>query len=87
MMLLMSVSSTRLYAYSKGLVTSASYAFRSTVSTIGIAMASAVFQNVLNTQLWKQLGKFRPGADVFIPRVRKESVCCQRLALTMEGGR
>ena len=31
------------------LVTSASYTFRSTGSTIGITVASAVFQNVLNT--------------------------------------
>ena len=54
----------------QALVTSASYTFRSTGSTIGITVASAVFQNVLNTQLWTRLGK-RDGADVIIPKVKK----------------
>ena len=52
------------------LVTPASYAFRSAGSTIGITVASVVFQNVLNTQLWTRLGD-RAGADVIIPRVRE----------------
>ena len=52
------------------LVPSASYAFRSTGSTIGITVASVVFQNILNTQLWTRLGD-RAGADVIIPRVRE----------------
>ena len=53
----------------QALITSASYAFRSTGSTIGITIASAVFQNVLSMQLWDQLGD-RDGADEIIPRVR-----------------
>ena len=35
----------------QAVITSASYAFRSTGSTIGIAIASAVFQNILNLRL------------------------------------
>ncbi|KAH8704919.1 major facilitator superfamily domain-containing protein [Talaromyces proteolyticus] len=50
-------------------VTSASYAFRSTGSTIGITIASAVFQNVLKRQLWSRFGD-REGADELIPRLR-----------------
>ena len=37
-------------------ITSASYAFRSTGSTIGITVASAVFQNLLKTGLHDQIG-------------------------------
>ena len=66
----------------QALVTSASYTFRSTGSTIGITVASAVFQNVLNTQLWTRLGK-RDGADVIIPKVRKNLDGVK----DMEGGR
>lgn len=40
----------------QALVTSLSYAFRSTGSVIGVAMASAIFQNVLDSQLWARLG-------------------------------
>lgn len=50
-------------------VTSASYAFRSTGSTIGITIASAVFQNVLKKQLWARFGD-RDGAEEMIPRIR-----------------
>jgi EmrB/QacA subfamily drug resistance transporter len=50
-------------------VTSASYAFRSTGSTIGITIASAVFQNVLKTDLWSRFGG-REGADKLIPKIR-----------------
>lgn len=38
------------------LVTPLSYAFRSTGSVIGVALASAVFQNVLSSQLWANCG-------------------------------
>lgn len=50
-------------------VTSASYAFRSTGSTIGITIASAVFQNVLKNQLWGRFGD-RDEAEELIPRIR-----------------
>lgn len=50
-------------------VTSASYAFRSTGSTIGITVASAVFQNVLKGGLWSRFGD-REGAGDLISRIR-----------------
>ncbi|KAE8356435.1 major facilitator superfamily domain-containing protein, partial [Aspergillus coremiiformis] len=50
-------------------VTSASYAFRSTGSTIGITVASAVFQNMLKSGLWSRFGD-REDAKTLIPRIR-----------------
>lgn len=53
----------------QAVITSAYYAFRSTGSTIGITIASAVFQNILKAQLWAKLGD-RHNASKIIPRVR-----------------
>ncbi|KAI9782803.1 MAG: hypothetical protein M1839_004554 [Geoglossum umbratile] len=53
----------------QAVVTSASYTFRSTGSTIGITVASAIFQNVLKSQLWAKLGD-RKGAAEILERVR-----------------
>jgi len=53
----------------QAVVTSASYAFRSTGSTIGITIASAVFQNVLKSQLWDKFGN-EEGAAELIARIR-----------------
>ncbi|KAF1809318.1 MFS multidrug transporter [Eremomyces bilateralis CBS 781.70] len=50
-------------------ITSASYAFRSTGSTLGIAIASGVFQNLLKSGLWKRFGD-RENAGEIIGRVR-----------------
>lgn len=50
-------------------VTSASYAFRSTGSTIGITVASAVFQNTLKTGLWSRFGGRKHAAEI-ISRIR-----------------
>ncbi|KAL4896167.1 MFS general substrate transporter [Aspergillus ambiguus] len=50
-------------------ITSASYAFRSTGSTIGITIASAVFQNVLKSGLWSRLGDRKDAAEI-ISRLR-----------------
>ncbi|KAJ5168588.1 uncharacterized protein N7482_004182 [Penicillium canariense] len=50
-------------------VTSASYAFRSTGSTIGITIASAVFQNTLKTGLWSRFGDRKDAAEI-ISRLR-----------------
>jgi MFS family permease len=50
-------------------VTSASYAFRSTGSTIGITVASAVLQNTLKTGLWSRFGE-REHASEIISRLR-----------------
>ena len=53
----------------QAVITSASYAFRSTGSAIGIAVVSAVFQNVLKEQLRRRIGDWE-GAEKIIPRVR-----------------
>ncbi|KAJ9667266.1 hypothetical protein H2201_002467 [Coniosporium apollinis] len=53
----------------QAVITSASYAFRSTGSTIGITIASAVFQNVLKKELWERFGDRKDAAGV-IGRVR-----------------
>lgn len=50
-------------------VSSASYAFRSTGSAIGITIASAVFQNILDVKLQAQLGS-QPGAADLINKLR-----------------
>jgi MFS family permease len=53
----------------QAVVTSASYAFRSTGSSIGITAASAVFQNLLKSGLWSRFGD-RDGAADLIPKLR-----------------
>ncbi|KAF2453748.1 major facilitator superfamily domain-containing protein [Lineolata rhizophorae] len=53
----------------QAVITSASYAFRSTGSTIGITVASAVFQNILKSGLWEKFGD-RDGAADMIGRLR-----------------
>ncbi|KAH9204514.1 putative MFS multidrug transporter [Leptodontidium sp. 2 PMI_412] len=53
----------------QAVITSASYTFRSTGATLGITAASAIFQNLLKTQLWARLGD-REGAAEVIRRVR-----------------
>jgi MFS family permease len=50
-------------------ITSASYAFRSTGSSIGITIASAVFQNTLDKELWSRLGGHE-GAATIISQLR-----------------
>jgi MFS family permease len=50
-------------------ITSATYAFRSTGSTIGITIGSAVFQNILKMGLWDRFGS-APGAADTIGRIR-----------------
>ncbi|KAL2870322.1 major facilitator superfamily domain-containing protein [Aspergillus lucknowensis] len=50
-------------------ITSASYAFRSTGSSIGITIASAVFQNILKNGLWSRFGD-RKNAHEVISRLR-----------------
>ncbi|KAK3112337.1 hypothetical protein LTR53_011494 [Teratosphaeriaceae sp. CCFEE 6253] len=53
----------------QAVITSASYAFRSTGSSIGITIASAVFQNILKTRLYDRFGGL-PGAEDEIRRIR-----------------
>jgi hypothetical protein len=47
----------------QAVITSASYAFRSTGSSIGITIASAVFQNLLKRELWTRFGDYPDAAD------------------------
>ena len=53
----------------QAVITSGSYAFRSTGSAIGITISSSVFQNILRSELWGRLGDKKDAADI-IPRVR-----------------
>ena len=53
----------------QAVVTSISYAFRSTGSTIGITVCSAVFQNLLNDRLYYRFGS-EPDAGRIIRRIR-----------------
>lgn len=53
----------------QSLISSASYAFRSTGITIDITVASVVFQNLLNLKLWDLFGD-RPGAAEIISRLK-----------------
>lgn len=53
----------------QAVVTAASYAFRSTGSTIGITVASAVFQNILTGELRDHYGDL-PGSENTIKRLR-----------------
>jgi MFS family permease len=53
----------------QAVITSASYAFRSTGSTIGITIASAVFQNILTTELRDRYGGSK-GGEKAIDRIR-----------------
>lgn len=55
----------------QAVITSASYAFRSTGSTIGITIASAVFQNLLKRGLYARFGD-EPGAEDEIRRIRND---------------
>ncbi|RVD89588.1 uncharacterized protein DFL_000590 [Arthrobotrys flagrans] len=55
----------------QAVITSASYAFRATGSTIGVTVASAAFQNVLKGELERRLGGGGPEAEDVIRRVRE----------------
>lgn len=50
-------------------ITSASYAFRSTGSSIGITIASAVYQNILKSALWNKFWD-KPDAEEIIGKIR-----------------
>ena len=53
----------------QAVITSASYAFRSTGSAIGIAISSAVFQNLLKPNLWSAIGD-RHNSSEIVDRLR-----------------
>ncbi len=48
----------------QAVVTSLSYLFRSTGSVVGLALASAVYQGALETDLWTKIGYLDNAADV-----------------------
>lgn len=68
----------------QAVVTSASYAFRSTGSSIGITIASAVFQNILDVKLRARLGHL-PGAADVIAKLRDSLEEIHRLPRGWEG--
>jgi MFS family permease len=53
----------------QAVITAASYAFRSTGSTIGITIAGAVYQNILTKELRSEYGGL-PGSEDVIRRIR-----------------
>ncbi|KAI1802961.1 MFS general substrate transporter [Daldinia bambusicola] len=55
----------------QAVVTSATYAFRSVGGTVGVTIASAIYQNVLKSELWGRFGDF-PGAAEEISRIRDD---------------
>lgn len=55
----------------QAVITAASYAFRSTGSTIGITIASAVFQNFLSAQLQNEYGS-KHGSAKTIKKIRND---------------
>ena len=69
----------------QAIITAASYAFRSTGSTIGITIASAVFQNLLKHGLYERFGD-RPGAADEIRRIRDNVDYVKRLPSGWHGG-
>lgn len=52
-------------------ITSATYAFRSVGSTVGVTVGSAIYQNVLKNELWSRFGDL-PGAADEIKRIRDD---------------
>ena len=62
----------------QAVVTSATYAFRSVGSTVGITAASAVYQNLLRDGLWARFGDL-PGAADEIARIRDDLAELRRL--------
>ncbi|AEO62765.1 uncharacterized protein THITE_2107320 [Thermothielavioides terrestris NRRL 8126] len=55
----------------QAVITSATYAFRSVGGTLGITVASAVYQNILKARLWDRFGGL-PGAAEEIERIRDD---------------
>ncbi|KAH8177317.1 major facilitator superfamily protein [Sarocladium implicatum] len=55
----------------QAVITSATYLARSLGGTIGITIGSAVYQNILKTRLWEELGD-KPHAAEIIKRIRDD---------------
>ena len=69
----------------QAVITSASYAFRSTGATIGVTITSAIFQNLLKTRLWDTMGD-REGAADIIPKIRDSLDAIKDLPPAWKGG-
>jgi MFS family permease len=69
----------------QAVITSASYAFRSTGSTLGITIVSAVFQNMLASRLSTRIGD-KPGSADIIQRVRDSIGAIKHLSPYWKGG-
>lgn len=59
-------------------VTSACYAFRQVGASTGITISSALFQNVLKSELWKRLGE-RPGGPQAIEHLQESLRAIDRI--------
>ncbi|KAF3770821.1 MFS general substrate transporter [Cryphonectria parasitica EP155] len=55
----------------QAVITSATYAFRSVGATLGVTVASVVYQNILKARLWDRFGSL-PGAAEEIKRIRDD---------------
>jgi MFS family permease len=69
----------------QAVITSATYAFRSTGSSIGVTIASAVYQNILKSELFAEFGD-REGAAEEIKRIRDSFEELKHLPKGWEGG-
>lgn len=69
----------------QAVITSATYAFRSVGATIGITVASAVYQNILKARLWERFGEL-PGAADEIKRIRDDLTELDHLPQGWRGG-
>ncbi|KAK3499934.1 major facilitator superfamily domain-containing protein [Neurospora hispaniola] len=69
----------------QAVITSATYAFRSVGATVGITVGSAVYQNILKTELWARFGDW-PGAAEEIGRIRDDLGELNRLPLAWREG-
>ncbi|PSR78439.1 major facilitator superfamily domain-containing protein [Coniella lustricola] len=55
----------------QAVITSATYAFRSVGATLGVTLASVVYQNILKAKLWQRFGSL-PGAAEEIKLIRDD---------------
>lgn len=62
----------------QAVITSATYACRSVGGTLGLTVASAVYQNILRARLWERFGDW-PGAVEEIGRICDDLAELQRL--------
>ncbi|KAK1760678.1 major facilitator superfamily domain-containing protein [Echria macrotheca] len=55
----------------QAVITAATYLFRSVGATVGVTVASTVYQNILNARLWERFGHL-PGGPEEIERIRND---------------